>query len=502
MLIDSKGIEDVIVKDLSSENAYARSDALKCVKWFSSSRVKEQVLKIAKKKNHEKVEEVHLMQALASLVEDTAFAEMLRKGVPAYLDALDIRQSRPPISKNIYDQACIDASSNEETVRSAGVVMLSFGKEEETALFLQKILENCEPQSKIVTDVVWTLDRLGYYTDEILPCLERMMSSKDTQQIVFNYLLRYGGITAEAAIGSYLGGHKLEEVTNVEEQVARLLVSRRDGAKEAEDFLWRMLNKGDPKYASNHNLLALSEAGDSLATDLLFDKAIADKNFIESPVIAIEAISRRDPEYAFEAAIRLIEAYDSMGCEVILLSINSKKAISYLLQFLERDIDTLSRWRIYRHLRWYAPQEELRTALELVLNNSTSRKREVVCEILGWLPFGMLDNVLDECVNDNERLVEKAAIQALRKRQEQSDIIQFLSEISNVDGMARWSRFYALLNLFDPRTLANNSDPLCIWPIVKKLPFEFILEAEKILEQKVKKEKQKANSEDRSRRNR
>jgi hypothetical protein len=113
--------------------------------------------------------------------------------------------------------------------------------------------------------------------------------------------------------------------------------------------------------------------------------------------------------------------------------------------------------------------------------DDSPRKRELACEILGWLPPGILDSCLEACANDIERNVEQAAIEALKKRQAQRDVEELLSEMAAADGPARWSRLYAILDLFDPRTLARREDPLCIWPALDGFPYDFTMEAETIL---------------------
>jgi hypothetical protein len=46
------------------------------------------VREVAQWNQHEEVEQVFLMRALASLEEDELFADMMRRGTPSYLDAL------------------------------------------------------------------------------------------------------------------------------------------------------------------------------------------------------------------------------------------------------------------------------------------------------------------------------------------------------------------------------------------------------------------------------
>jgi hypothetical protein len=477
--IGGKGISEVIANDLSCESHWARSDALKRVQWFPTPKIRSQVLRLAQNDHHEKIEEVHLMEALASLEEDAAFAEMLRKGTPAYLTALKIRRSKSPIPKAVRDQACSDALSADENTQHSGIAILSLCKGRKVTRCLQRVLESNGSDSRAAHEAIWALDQIEHYSDQILPLVTRMINHQDSQLVVFNYLLHHGG-QGEAVIADYLANHDRTEIT-IEDQVARILVSRREKTGSAASFLWDIVKKRKSLFDSNTNLLALSEIGDRLADDLLFENAIAERSFSSSPAVAIEAIASQDPEYAFEAATRLLERDAEAGGEEILLSVDAKRAICFILRLLEQDIGALSRWRIYRHLRWLAPHRQLAAKLRDMAKDDSPRKRELACEILGWLPPGILDSCLEACANDIERNVEQAAIEALKKRQAQRDVEELLSEMAAADGPARWSRLYAILDLFDPRTLARREDPLCIWPALDGFPYDFTMEAETIL---------------------
>jgi HEAT repeats len=498
--IGGEGIAEVIANDLSCESHWARSDALKRVQWSPTPKLRSQVLRLAQNDHHEKIEEVHLMQALASLEEDAAFAEMLRKGTPAYLNALKIRRSKSPIPKAVRDQACADALSADENAQHSGITILSLCKGREVTRCLQRVLESNGSDSRAAHEAVWALDQIGHCSDQILPLVTRMINHQDSQLVVFNYLLHHGGPEGEAIIADYLANHNRAEIT-IEDQVAQILVSRGEQTGSAASFLWDIVKKRKSFFDSNTSLSAFSEMGDRLADDLLFENAIAERCFSGSPAVAIEAIASQDPEYAFEAAARLLERDAEAGGEEILLSVDAKRAICSILRLLEQDIGALSRWRIYRHLRWLAPHSQLAAKLREMAKDDSPRKRELACEILGWLPPEILVSCLEACANDIERNVEQAAIEALKKRQEQRDVEELLSEMATADGPARWSRLYAILDLFDPHTLARREDPLCIWPVLDRFPYDFTMEAETILKQHVDREKQKAGRADRCRRN-
>ncbi|HXV83083.1 MAG TPA: HEAT repeat domain-containing protein, partial [Candidatus Binatia bacterium] len=421
-----------------------------------------------------------------------------RKGTPAYPTALKIRRSKSTIPKAVRDQACSDALSADENTQHSGIVILSLCKDRKVTRCLQRVLESNASDSRATRTAVWALDQIGHCSDQTFPLVTRMINHQDSQLVVFNYLLHHGGPEGEAIIADYLANHNRTEIT-IEDQVARILVSRGKKTGSAASFLRDIVKKRRPFFDSNTNLSALSEMGDRLADDLLFENAIAERSFSGSPIVAIEAIASQDPEYAFEAAARLLERDAEAGGEEILLSVNAKRAISFILQLLERDIGALSRWRIYRHLRWLAPQKQLTAKLRDMAKDDSPRKRELACEILGWLPPGILDSCLEACANDIERNVEQAAIEALKKRQEQCDVEELLSEMATADGPARWSRLYAILDLFDPCTLAKREDPLCIWPVLNGFPYDFTMEAETLLKQHVDREKQKAGDADRRR---
>jgi len=499
--IGGEGIAKVLAQDLRSENVWTRADALERAVWHPTEDVRQAVREVAQRNQHENVEQVFLMRALASLEEDALFAEMLRRGTPPYTYAFEIRRTKSRIPEPVHDQACADALSNDETVQLAGIAILSLCKGFSKATDrLQNILASSAPESGVARGAVWALDDLGHASDEAIDLVKPMLQHRDQQMAAFNYLLRRGGKAGEAALTEYFASHDRKEITHIEEQAARILVAHEKADGEATKFLWCLIKEKTSIFGQNENLLALTQSGDSLAQDLLIENSLAEGSFTGSPVTAIRGLADRDPDYAFEAASRLLAKNPEAGGEDILLKIDPAKAIPFLLELLAGEVDTLYRWRIFRHLRWLAPPDQLEAEVTPPAKDGDARKRELACEVIGWLPPGSLKSCLHICADDIERDVEMAALDALASHRKQRDVQELLSELNRVqDAPARWSRLYALLDLFDPRTLAHHDDPLCIWRTLDELPFEFTKEAERVLKRRVDREKQAAKSVDRNR---
>lgn len=499
--IAGDGIAEVLTHDLRSTSAWTRADALDQVVWHPTEAVRQAVREVAQRNQHEEIEQVFLMRALASLEEDELFADMLRRGMRSYLYALDIRRTKSPIPRTVRDQACADTLSNDERTQLSGIAILSLCNGRKAADCLRNVLASNDPKSAVARAAVWALDDLGHASEETIRLVTPMVQHRDQQRVVFNYLLRRGGKDGEAAMAHYFAAHDRSEITNIEEQVARILVAHGDADGEAAKFLWDVIKQKKSVFGQNENLLALTRSGDSLAGDLLIENSLVERSFTGSPITAIRGLADRDPDYAFEAASRLLEKNPDSGGEDILLKIDPTKAIPFLLDLLAGDIDTLHRWRVCRHLRWLAPRNQLEEEVARRAQDDDARRRELACEVIGWLPPGRpVDSCLHKCVDDVERAVEMAALEALARHQEQNDIRELLSGLGKVKGPARWSRLYALLDLFDPRTLAHHGDPLCIWPVLDKLPIEFTKEAEGVLKRRVDREKQAAKKVDQNRR--
>ena len=500
--IGADGIAEVLAHDLSSEHVWTRYDALVCAVWQPTRAVRRAVGRLAQQSQHDQDEQVALMEALASFENDEAFSNMLRRGTPADLTALDIRRSKSPIAAKIRERACVDAMSDDENSKQAGITILSLCKGKDATDCLKGVLKSNHWKSKAAHAAVWALDDVGHFSEEVLPFVVPMMADGKQQRVAFNYLLRRGGKAGENAIAEYLASHNRVEVTDFQEQVARILVERGESSGEAAKFLADIIRKRNCPFGYNRNLLALTRSGSSLAEGLLFESSLAKHGFGESPLIAIRGLAGRAPDYVFDTAWRLLENDPEAGGEDVMLQVDPARAVPLLLDLLTKEIGTLHRWRIYRHLRWYAPDGHLKPQLAEMAADRDTRRRQVACDIIGWLSPGSLEGCLHQCVDDIDGDVEKAALRALRKHQKQLDVKELLSEFETMRGPACWSRLYALLDLFDPRTLARDADPLCIWPVLNKHQVEYAMEAEQILKRRVDQEKQSARGVDRDRQQR
>jgi predicted oxidoreductase (fatty acid repression mutant protein) len=408
----------VLAHDLKSEDVWTRVDALQRAIWNPTEAVRQAVRELAARNQHEKAEQFFLLKALASFEEDETFAEMLRRGVPLFQEAFDIRRTKSPCPNAIRDRACAEALSGDEQLQLAGIAILSLCKGDEVAPCLQTVLASNEPTSAVARSAVLALDDIDYVSEETICLVTPMMQHREQQRVVFNYLLRRGAQAGEAAIAKYFAAHDRNEVTDFEEQAARILIARQEQTGEATKFLWHVVKQRTSVFGHNQNLLALMQSGDSLAQDLLFESSLAERSFSGSSITAIRGLMDRDSGYAFEAAMRLLESDLEAGGEDVLLTVDSARAIPFLLDFLAHDIDTLHRWRICRHLRWRAPQDQLEVELSNLAKDHDPAKRAAACEVIGWLPPGSLEILLDERINDIENAVEEAALAALKKHKE------------------------------------------------------------------------------------
>jgi hypothetical protein len=82
--------------------------------------------------------------------------------------------------------------------------------------------------------------------------------------------------------------------------------------------------------------------------------------------------------------------------------------------------------------------------------------------------------------------VEEAALDALKRQQEQQWVGKLLSGLTEATPTRCWNLLFAALDVGDPYLLGRNGDLLCVWSILDGLPPEYAIFAEDQLEKRRK----------------
>ena len=248
--IGGDGLATVLAHDLKSEKVWTRVDALQRAIWNPTEAVRQAVREVAARDQHEEAEQFFLMKVLASFEEDETFAEILRRGVPLYQDAFDIRHTKSPVPAAIGDRACADALSGDEPRQLAGLAMLSLCKGDEVAQCLQTVLASNDPTSAVARSAVLALDEINYVSEETIRLITPMMHCHEQQRVVFTYLLRRGAQAGEAVIAKYFAAHDRNEVTILKSRRHVSLLHAKNRPGRRQNFCGTSSNNGNLRMAT------------------------------------------------------------------------------------------------------------------------------------------------------------------------------------------------------------------------------------------------------------
>ena len=283
--------------------------------------------------------------------------------------------------------------------------------------------------------------------------------------------------------------------------MALRLLRYEDSAPDALAFLRRVLERGFGRSATGDMLCALARAGDRSAQERLYEVAVQSRpSEGRSWLAGIRGLADFDPDAAFTAALRQAERTGSPELPELLMTLNASRGSEVLLQRIVREKRTTMRWAIGRALRWYGDRNQLESRLLMMSRDPDQRAREAAAELCGWQPPGFLAGRVAELVDDDGSKVERAALEALRRQEEQRWSRELLDALASAGVPRSWNLMFAAIDLIDPYLLDRAEDQLCLWPIVDGLPLEYEIAARERLDRRRKELVRAAETEDRHRR--
>jgi len=445
--------------------------------------------------NHEYAE---LTQTLAYLDENEALATAVYAGANVSHTVLDIRQHKSPFPESIVRQAENDVRHGDGEHRKRAILVLALSNRTDVQPTLVHVLQTCEPTSPEVRLAIVALDALGLCVPEVLPIIAAVLRVEDSRRIACKHLLGRGDEKGRALLVDYLARHPLDRLTSIDEQLAFQLLHYPDSVPGAQGFLRRILGRGFGKMIRGNILSALAHAGDRSVRDELYEVAFQVSGSESGGWhAAVQRLAGFDPDAALAAAQRRLERDASPDVVELLMAMNKSQGTDTLLGHITQELRPTIRYAIARALRWYADRSALEDRLSAMTTHSDPRQREAAAELCGWQPPCFLTGRIVELVDDDMKEVEQAALNALRRQQNQRWVGELLDGIVAAEGANRWSLLLAAIDLGDPELLNHSEDTLCIWPVLKKFPIEYTIVAEERLERRREQVKRANESADR-----
>jgi len=436
-----------------------------------------------------------LMMFLGVIENYDKLADLIRNGVGLSYDVANLCQKKTPFSDEIIELLRSDLESGGEEVCEKSLYALAISSRKDVFEIIFNALQKFQNNQKMVKAVVFALDNLGLYKNEILDVLSKHFSNEKVQGDIFNYIWVHAEKDVNYLI-NYLIKKNGENVYRGESGLARVLLKDARYKKQMQDLLWLQIEKNS--YLYELNIFALAKKGDKKAIDNLYDMTSDWQGTISGESLeAIRVLSKTDPDFTWDVATSRLKQNSTLDIADVLLKINPDKAIVFLLNLLLSDSPTLAHWNICRAFRLYADINMLIPRINSFSKSSIPERRKIAAEVLGWLPPGNYDDRLSKLAWDKNAVVEQTALSAMKMQQEQNWILSMYDCIDKVDRKKQWLYLKSILNLHDPRLIENKEDPIGWFKTINKLPLEFYIYGRKILYQNIRDLENKAKEQDR-----
>ena len=155
----------------------------------------------------------------------------------------------------------------------------------------------------------------------------------------------------------------------------------------------------------------------------------------------------------------------------------------------------LRRW-IGRTLRRLDDVEVSDLLVSYMLRGS-SAQRAAAADTARWLPTRQIATVLSECANgDASSEVRLAALSALDAHSDEAVVRDLLAAFAGSDHQRKWRLLATILETGDPHLLSNADDDLGLARVLSGLPRAFMLYANDVLDQRLRKEDQQDSAKD------
>lgn len=264
------------------------------------------------------------------------------------------------------------------------------------------------------------------------------------------------------------------------------LLSNNNSAAKAAELLQELAASSQSQQRWARILSGFGKAGQRSVVDEPKGFALTSRSSDDVAMAqAINATSREDKSGMFHAAHRLFARSGGIQFAKLMLLTEPEQGTHELVKVFP-DAGYANRTAISRSLRWLAPKELLMAELTTLARSSNVYEMALAAQISGWLPQNYAVDWLGDFRNDPHDLVRDTALVAISRRNSERNGLALLEAIPFLPKQRQWTYLHTFLKTLDPHLILHEGDPLDIKPTLRALPFEFTVEAEAILADRVK----------------
>lgn len=481
------GFDTLVLAELASTGVTTREYGYGHAQWTKSHEVGSVLVEHASAITEDTDRTFYLFRALTAHHRDEGLIRLVEANTSISSEAVDIRQAQPGDTSGLV--AAIRAKvASEEPSDWVHSVDLSHFVSEDDALALTAPLVGRASAGDTLAERLLTLHfHRGRYEPSLLPKLSPWLATTgELSAYAALHLAVHGDQEARAAALSWLGRADAGPTWRLL-QVALALLDHEDTKAGARAYL-AALDKRQVHYGhlDIEVLRRLVDEGDVVARERLlsiaFGSGVHDMGAVAK---AVEAVLPVDREGAFHAARRLFVNAKQLGAALTLMAVDPERATTELLTtYLSANAEMKT--QIGRTLRLKADNGRLASVLSMLANSVREDERQIAAEIGGWLSHRVEAGFLKTLVVDPVEDVAEAAIRSIGKRRAAGHAEELIRLIPTRDKPAQWAMLRALVELVDPHILADREDALAFRALLDSLPEEFRIEANRLIERRIK----------------
>ncbi|CAN5498712.1 hypothetical protein BH10PSE4_BH10PSE4_30080 [soil metagenome] len=381
---------------------------------------------------------------------------------------IDLRAQMGPMAPDLMDRLRADVVSNDPVQRDGAIAALAYVPAADALEPLSQALDQMNPAGRGAAWIVETLAHRRIYTPLALARLKAMLTGPHLR-LVTRYLAYLGDAEARSAIALLLAAPG-ELSQNDVLDVALVLADHPETAEAALPIL-------EAAFGQFWSRRDFSEIGQRLlvagriATHRLVEALHAQDELHPAALVELLEQLRADaPDEAIVIAERRFTATPSWPLAKFLISQDRPGGIDFLIDHALSDPRSSVLGIIGRGLRRLGDRAALGHRLEGVARTGDGAVRGVVAALCGWQTDAGLTDLLAAIAEEADEQVAKIAVEAIERRDRETQGAALLQAVSGADHLGRWSHLLALIDMVDPGLLTEEGGPLHIEPVLRALP--------------------------------
>lgn len=486
-LMSGEGYDRLAVAQIASPGVTTREYGLGHALWTTSREVGVALDELAGQRDDDDQDRpFHLMQALAAHGGDTGIVRLIGASSPVYTNAVDIRQARGGDVETLAAEVSSRAASGAAGARLEAVDLSHFLPEQAAFELTAQLIEVSEPGDALATKLMMLHLHHARYDPALLPKIRPFLDGdEEAGRTAALHLALHSDAAGRAEASRWLAARDTGTVQSDCFQVALALLDHRDSRAIAIAFLHGVRNRRFHMGRLDAEILdALARNGDAVATEELVSLAYGtDARDLNAVAGAVRLVARIDAPGAFQAAKRLFARSGQQEAARLLIETDAAEGLTELVMaYVGAPLP--KRIAIARTLRWNVPLERIAIALAGMAGAADEGTRAMAAEIAGWMPHHWHLPWLSGLAADPVIAVEEAALETFHRRAAGQAAVELMAIIPSLPKPAQWAYLNALIELVDPHLLLQPGDPLDVRPLIKQLPPEFGIEAQRLLDRR------------------